>query len=43
MAYILYDLTNTYLTGKPSKSRNARLGRSKEKRYGGSVPKVVEK
>jgi hypothetical protein len=30
---ILYDLTNTYLTGRPFKSHNAYRGRSKEKRY----------
>jgi len=31
---ILYDLTNTYLEGRSSKSHNARRGRSKEKRRG---------
>jgi len=31
---VLYDLTNTYLTGRPSKSYKARRGHSKEKRYG---------
>jgi transposase len=31
---VLYDLTNTYLAGRSSKSRKARLGRSKERRYG---------